>query len=96
VSHGCIRHYPEDIEQLFDLTSVGTSVELIYEPVKLGFLKGRIFVEVHEDIYHKVQNMLRYAMKRVQDKGLAGRVNWTRLIQAVEEGSGAPVDITRN
>ena len=96
VSHGCIRHYPEDIEQLFDLTSVGTSVELIYEPVKLGFLKGRIFVEVHEDIYHKVQNMLRYAMKRVQDKGLAGRINWTRLIQAVEEGSGAPVDITRN
>ncbi len=24
VSHGCIRHYPEDIVKLFDMTPVGT------------------------------------------------------------------------
>jgi len=95
VSHGCIRHYPEDIEELFDLTAVGTPVELIYEPVKFGFLKGRIFVEVHEDIYHKIPDMLRYALKRLQGKDLAGRINWYRFLQAVEEQSGAPVDITR-
>jgi L,D-transpeptidase ErfK/SrfK len=74
---------------------VGTTVEFIYEPVKFGFLKGRIFVEVHEDIYHKIPNMLRYAIKRLQDKGLAGRVNWRRFLQAVEEQNGAPRDITR-
>jgi L,D-transpeptidase ErfK/SrfK len=95
VSHGCIRHYPEDIEQLFDITPVGTTVEFIYEPVKIGFLKGRIFVEVHEDIYNKIPNMLQYAIKRLQDKGLAGRVNWRRFLQAVEEKNGAPLDITR-
>jgi L,D-transpeptidase ErfK/SrfK len=95
VSHGCIRHYPEDIEELFDLTAVGTTVELIYEPVKFGFLKGRIFVEVHEDIYHKIPDMLKYAMKRLQGKDLAGRINWYRFLQAVEERTGAPVDITR-
>ena len=27
VSHGCIRHYPEDIVKLFDMTPVGTSVD---------------------------------------------------------------------
>jgi L,D-transpeptidase ErfK/SrfK len=95
VSHGCMRHYPEDIEQLFDLTPVGTSVEIIYEPVKIGFLHGRIFVEVHEDIYHKIPNMLKYAIKRVTDQGLAGKINWTRFLQAVEEQSGAPLDISR-
>ncbi|OGR09315.1 MAG: hypothetical protein A3K23_02750, partial [Desulfobacca sp. RBG_16_58_9] len=95
VSHGCIRHYPEDIEEMFDLTPVGTPVELIYEPVKFGFLKGRIFVEVHEDIYHKIPDMLKYALKRLQGKGLAGRINWHRFLRAVEEQSGAPVDITR-
>jgi L,D-transpeptidase ErfK/SrfK len=94
VSHGCIRHYPEDIVKLFNMTPVGTSVELIYEPVKFGFLHGRIYVEVHEDIYFKVPNMLRYAMARLQARDLAGRINWNRFLQAVEEKTGAPVDIT--
>jgi len=95
VSHGCIRHYPEDIEKLFDMTPVGTSVELIYEPVKFGFLQGRIYLEVHEDNYFKIPDLLQYAMKRLQDRNLAGRINWTRFLQAVDEQTGAPVDITR-
>jgi L,D-transpeptidase ErfK/SrfK len=95
VSHGCIRHYPEDIVKLFDMTPVGTSVELIYEPVKIGFLNGHIFIEVHEDIYFKVKDMLEYAMRRVQTRGLAGLINWGRFLQAVEEKTGAPVDISR-
>lgn len=95
VSHGCIRHYPEDIIELFDLTPVGTTVDVIYEPVKLGFLKGRIFAEVHEDIYSKIPDMLKYAMKKVQDRGLAGQIDWYRFLKAVEEQNGAPVDITR-
>jgi L,D-transpeptidase ErfK/SrfK len=95
VSHGCIRHYPEDIKQLFALTPVGTSVEIIYEPVKLGFLNGRIFVEVHEDIYQKVPDMRRYALKKVADQGLGREINWNRFLRALEESTGAPVDITR-
>ncbi len=95
VSHGCIRHYPEDIKQLYDITPVGTSVLLIYEPVKFGYLKGRIFVEIHEDIYFKVGDMLTYALKKLEAKGLASRINWPRFLKAVEEQSGAPVDVTR-
>jgi L,D-transpeptidase ErfK/SrfK len=95
VSHGCIRHYPEDIEKLFDMTPVGTSVEIIYEPVKIGFLQGRTYVEVHEDIYFKIPDMLQYAIKKVQDRILAARIDWTRFLRAVEEKTGAPVDISR-
>jgi len=95
VSHGCIRHYPEDIEQLFDMTSVGTQVELIYEPVKFGFLKGRVYVEIHEDIYRKIPDMMKYALKRVSDRGLAGQINWHKFLRAVEERNGAPVDISK-
>jgi L,D-transpeptidase ErfK/SrfK len=95
VSHGCIRHYPEDIAQLFKITPVGTTVELIYEPVKFGFLSGRIFVEVHEDIYRKTSDLLKYALKRLESRGLTRKINWNRFLQAVEERTGAPVDITR-
>jgi L,D-transpeptidase ErfK/SrfK len=95
VSHGCIRHYPEDIIKLFDQTPVGTTVEFIYQPVKIGYLQGRIFVEIHQDIYSKVPDMLKFAIKRIQEHNLAGSINWLKFVQAVEEQSGAPVDITR-
>jgi len=95
VSHGCIRHYPEDIKELFELTPVGAPVEIIYEPVKLGFLRGRIFIEVHEDIYHKIPSLLHYAIRRVQERDLAGHIDWPRFLRAVEEQTGAPVDISR-
>jgi len=95
VSHGCIRHYPEDIEKLFDITPVGTTVLMIYEPVKIGYLKGRIFMEIHQDIYAKIPNLLQYAMKKLQDQNLDSRINWSKFLQAAEEQSGAPVDISR-
>jgi L,D-transpeptidase ErfK/SrfK len=95
VSHGCIRHYPEDIKKMFDLTPVGTSVRLIYEPVKFGYLKGRICAEIHEDIYHRVGDLLSYAMNKLESHGLGARINWPKFLQAIEEQSGAPVDITR-
>ncbi|HEY9073077.1 MAG TPA: hypothetical protein VIN67_03005 [Desulfobaccales bacterium] len=56
---------------------------------------GRIFVEIHQDIYFKVPDMLKYAMQHLEDHNLAGRINWPKFLQAVEEQSGAPVDITR-
>jgi L,D-transpeptidase ErfK/SrfK len=31
-SHGCIRLYPADIEELFSLVPIGTSVRVVYEP----------------------------------------------------------------
>ncbi len=94
VSHGCIRHYPEDIEKLFDMTPVGASVEMIYEPVKFGFLKGRTYVEVHEDIYQRIPDLLQYAIQKLHDRNLASRINWNRFLRTIEERTGAPVDIT--
>jgi hypothetical protein len=52
-------------------------------------------VEVHEDIYSKIPDMLKYAIARVSDRGLGGRINWTKFLQAVAEQSGAPVDISK-
>jgi len=95
VSHGCIRHYPEDIKELFDITPVGATVEVIYEPVKFGQKDGRIFIEVHEDIYFLVPDLFQYTLKKLEAKGLAGRINWVKFLRAVEERNGAPVDISK-
>ena len=39
--------------------------------------------------------MLQYAMKSLQEGNLAGRIDWLRFIKAMEERTGAPVDISR-
>jgi L,D-transpeptidase ErfK/SrfK len=49
VSRGCIRLYPEDIPRLYAMVPVGTRVEIVREPVKVGTRNGRVFLEVHED-----------------------------------------------
>jgi hypothetical protein len=38
--------------------------------------------------------MLQYALKRLRERGLADRINWPRFLRAVEESTGAPVDIS--
>jgi hypothetical protein len=39
--------------------------------------------------------MFSYALKKLESKGLATRINWLKFVKAIEEQSGAPVDITR-
>ena len=47
VTHGCVRMYPEDIEFLYPLVTVGTPVVILNEPVKVGWLGDTLFVEIH-------------------------------------------------
>ncbi len=95
VSHGCTRMYPEHIEKLFPMVPLGTSVEYIYEPAKIGFRQGRVFLSVHEDVYFKIPSMILHVLKLIEDRGLSAQVSLRRVMQAVEEQNGMPLDITR-
>jgi L,D-transpeptidase ErfK/SrfK len=50
VTHGCIRMYPEDIEELFKMVPVGTAVHLINNPVKIAWVEGRLLLEAHPPV----------------------------------------------
>jgi L,D-transpeptidase ErfK/SrfK len=94
VSHGCTRMYPEHIKKLFPMVPVGASVEYIYEPAKIGFRDGRVFLSVHEDVYFKIPSMLLQVLTMLEQRGLTDQVNMTKVLQTVEEQTGMPVDIT--
>ena len=47
VTHGCIRMFPEDIEELFNLVALGTKVLIIDQPYKIGWSDDDLYVEVH-------------------------------------------------
>ncbi len=95
VSHGCTRMYPEHIKKLFPLVPVGTKVEYIYEPAKIGFRQGRIFLSVHEDVYYKIRSMILHVLNMLENRGLVDQVDMRRVMQVVEEQNGMPVDVTR-
>lgn len=95
VSHGCTRMYPEHIKKLFPMVPMGANVEYIYEPAKIGFRSGRIYLSVHEDVYFKIRSMLLHVLDLIEQKGLADQVDMRKVLQTVEEQNGMPVDISR-
>lgn len=50
ITHGCVRMYPEDVEELYDLVSVGTPVYIVKQPIKVGWLNNVLYVEAHPDL----------------------------------------------
>ncbi|HEY8516690.1 MAG TPA: L,D-transpeptidase family protein [Candidatus Binatia bacterium] len=94
VSHGCVRLYPEDIEKLFPMVPVGTPGVFVYQPVKIGMSGGRVFVEVHKDLYGMKPGMYRETVRMLEQRGLLDRVDEEKLREAVLAQSGMPVDVT--
>lgn len=94
-THGCIRLYPEDIGELYELVNPSTRVELVYEPVKLGEANGRLYVEAHDDVYRRFPSLESEAFRLVKAAGATERVDPERLRQAVRDRRGVPVDVTR-
>jgi len=104
VSHGCIRMLPEDMERLFDLVPVGTEVQIVNQPIKVGWLAGALFIEVHppmDEDRGKYQDIINAAFNSIAD-AIAGSGNeqhvalsGSAIKAAVEEQSGIPVMISK-
>jgi L,D-transpeptidase ErfK/SrfK len=96
VSHGCVRLYPEDIEALFPMVPVGTPGEFLYQAVKVGAREGRIYLEVHKDIYDYLPAPYREAQRLLEKFGWTQYADTKAVERAVTEQSGIPVDVTRD
>jgi L,D-transpeptidase ErfK/SrfK len=94
VTRGCLRLYPEDIKRLFHLVQPGTRVKIIYAPIKITIREGRVFAEIHGDIYHRIGNFYQYGFYLLQKKKITALVNLEKYLQALEGKNGVPVDIT--
>lgn len=92
-SHGCIRLYEEDIVRLFRSVDRGTPVTIVNQPVKAAARAGRVYVQVHD--YGDGADLYAPALRVLDAKGLAGRVDLRKLAEAVRERSGLLVDISR-
>lgn len=93
VSHGCLRLYNEDIATLFPMIEVGTPGSFVYQPVKVGKHRGRVLVEVHDDIYGFEPALYKSAIELLRKRGWEAEVDPELLEAAVEARTGVPTDV---
>ena len=101
VSFGCVRLYPEDIVELYDLVALGTPVRLVDERVKAGWLEDEIYLEVHpnpdlpeKDARPNMTDAVRAIIKATPD-GRQPPVDWKLVEAALTTANGIPALIGR-
>ncbi|MDO6461468.1 L,D-transpeptidase family protein [Granulosicoccaceae sp. 1_MG-2023] len=99
VTHGCMRMYPEDIEEFFQQVPLNTPVTLVNQPIKAGWFGGSLYLEIHPPMDEEqvsAEALLQQAVEVVKEKtdGHEVVVRWSMLRKAVQEQSGIPVRIS--
>jgi L,D-transpeptidase ErfK/SrfK len=96
VTHGCIRMYPADVAALFALVPIGTKVWLINEPVKVAYVDGKLFMEVHPPVDGQGQaveanlEVMSQELRRALGQDTAA-IHWEFARQALEAATGKPI-----
>jgi L,D-transpeptidase ErfK/SrfK len=86
---------PEHIEKLYEQVAIGTAGQLIYEPVKVAYTQeGRVFLEVHRDIYRMVKPLNEEVKTHIEKRNLSDKVDWDKIDTIVHEKSGIAEDVT--
>ncbi len=101
VSHGCVRLYPENIEYLYELVSIGEPVRIINEPFLIGDLNGEILFEAHaplEDDAISVDERLEqlYARFNEVSGNKLSRADRDQIRTITSIADGVPVRIRAN
>ncbi len=100
VSHGCIRMYPEDIEKLFPGIRVGTRVNIIDQPVKIGWFADMLYVEAHPPLEENSitdKQAVEETLARIENEHPMGILNLDReaVESVIRERRGTPVVVSR-
>jgi L,D-transpeptidase ErfK/SrfK len=95
VTHGCMRLYPQDIEQVYHSVPVGTIVRLVNEPFKVGVVSDQIYLEVHPPLVEdedKFRDKFTYVATLLAKRAAAYdlRLDWQAVRTAVYRADGVP------
>jgi L,D-transpeptidase ErfK/SrfK len=94
-THGCIRLHPDDAAGLFKQVKIGEHGRIIYAPVLMAALDdGRVFVEVHRDIYKKSCPAMVAIHTLADSNHLANMIDWSRVSEIANSREGLARDIS--
>jgi len=101
VTHGCIRMYPEDIEELFKLVPVGTPVYFVDQPVKVGWSEASLLVEVHVPLKEDEDEFREYShrvgipevLTAIYRESADSNVDLRLIEDIIRVGDGVPIAV---
>ena len=94
-SHGCIRVSASKIESLFNEITIDTVGEIIYQPIIITANdNGKIFLEVHKDIYRNIKDIGSKVRETIKDLKLETSVDWKKVTRTVKGKSGFAEDVS--
>jgi L,D-transpeptidase ErfK/SrfK len=94
VTHGCIRLHPDDVSWLFPRVAIGEPGRVVYEPVLLAVVDGRVYLERHRDVYGLGGDALATARRLAAESGVHDRVDWVRVATVIAAQHGVARDVT--
>jgi len=103
-SHGCIRLYPEDIEQFFNMIPVGTEVRVVNQPFLFGWAKGQLYLQPL-DVLEDDERDWSKAQRKLLGKSLSAtlqqqlktnhqQIDWDRVAALTHDPRGIPVPVS--
>lgn len=103
-SHGCIRLYPEDIAQFFDLIPIGTKVTVVNQPYVFGWRDGTLYMQpyavMEDDSRNWDKNRKRLLANLLAPKlrqrieGHDADIDWQRVGDLAHSPRALPVPVT--
>jgi L,D-transpeptidase ErfK/SrfK len=103
-SHGCIRLYPEDIEQFFNMVPVGTAVRVVNQPFVFGWHDGQLYMQPYDVLEDDTRDWQK-APRKLLSASLATtlqqqlkmqhqQINWTTVSALTHDPQGIPVPVS--
>ncbi|MFB3879847.1 MAG: L,D-transpeptidase family protein [Armatimonadota bacterium] len=94
-SHGCMRMYPEQAHELYDLVKVGTPVTIIYRRVLLGYQPetASVHLAYFPDPYEMGDIRPEDVRGLLADYGLDAAADMDAVAAALESPTGLPVAV---
>lgn len=95
-SFGCIRMFPQDIEDFFPSIQGGIPVAIINTPTKVGWQRERIYLEAYRPLEeHSQTSSLANMVHMINDasKEQPALIDWQQISYIAEEQDGVPHEV---
>src|SRR5579863_501192 len=103
-SHGCIRLYPEDIEQFFNMVPIGTAVRVVNQPFEFGWADGQLYLQPYDVLEDDARDWSK-AQRKLLDKSLSPamqqqlksrgeHIDWNLVATLTHSPRGIPVPVS--
>jgi L,D-transpeptidase ErfK/SrfK len=103
-SHGCIRLYPEDIEQLFGMAERGTTVTVVNQPFVFGWHDNQVYLQAYDVLEDDKRDWSKVRPKvlsktfdqHIQKQLVADKqsIDWQRVGQIGKEPRGLVLSVS--